>query len=246
MADTPIEEAAAAIAEMEAEARAKRYTAKEGDLLGEVEIEGGMKVRHRQPSSMVRKGDVELPERVRYYRSRNGWEAWLPTAQLVHHLSKRHPDGTPVFVKEKPAIAEELYEETCEVCLKNSMGRVRKKFRDEFAYVGHMEVLHPREYRVIQAREEREKSGAVTTAAIATALLEMGEQEKASLRQLLGEDKEDAGEESDGPAEGTCEWCGWKPKRGRDPARSLAAHQRLHCPNRPGGAAVGGNGSERM
>ncbi len=184
---------------------------------------------------MVRKGDVELPERVRYYRSANGWEAWLPTAQLVHHLSKRHPDGTPVFVKERPVFPqEEQYEESCPICLRNTMGRVHKIFGDEFGYVDHMETFHPREFRVIQARQERERGKQVSATDIATALLQMGAKEREAFKALLGEEKQNGATE-----QAHCEACGWTSRPVKNVGASLRTHLNIHCPERASGAANG-------
>jgi hypothetical protein len=223
------EEVAQEIAKMEEAARVKAATAQKGDVLGEAPLPEAGTMRRVKQSTMVRSGGVELPERVPYYRASTGDKHMLPTAQLVHYLSKRGPDGKPIFVKEKPDIVQEVYKETCPICLKRS---VRKKFRDEFAYVGHMEVLHPREYRVIQARAEKAERKELTAETVAVALMGMNDEQRQAIRALLGgsNGKEETQESAH------CTYCGWDGKPVRNPAASLRTHQKLRCPSRLAGS----------
>lgn len=221
---TVSEEVAQEIAKMEEAARLKAASAQKGDVLGEAPLsEGGGMIRRVKQSTMVRSGDVELPERVPYYRALTGDVHMLPTAQLIHYLSKRGPDGRPIFVKEKPDILQEVYGETCPICLKRG---VRKRFRDEFAYVGHMEILHPREYRVIQARAEKAEGQKLTAESVAVALMGMNNEQRQVIKALLGGGNDDTEESA------KCDACGWQGKPTSRPGASLKTHQRLRCPAR--------------
>ena len=183
--------------------------------------------------SMVRSQGVELPPRIKFYRSRGGAEAWLPTAQLTYHVSKRHEDGTPVFVKERLQPLPEWIEDQCEVCVATA-GKP-KRFRHRFDYVTHMELKHQREWRM--KREDEEK---LRGPELASALMAMSPSERTAIRVLLGGDgdapkqegrtKETGEAQSEtGKEQAKCEACGWEGKPTSNPGASLSAHQRLHC-----------------
>jgi len=217
------------LAKLETDAREKARQAEEGDLLYDADVQG-MRLRRRKQSSMVRSGDTPLPDRVPFYRSLNGNLAMLPTAQLAYHLSKKHPDGTAVFVRENPHPPKEPTGPTCTVCMKMS-GR-SKQFGDEYDYITHMENKHPREYRIEQ--EKLKRSDAFTPANLASALMSMSAEERTAIRTLLGGDTNGSQEDTAGLAAAKCEACGWEGKPVENPAASLGIHQRLHCPSRRG------------
>jgi hypothetical protein len=178
--------------------------------------------------AMVRSGDVELPDRVKFYRSRNGWEAWLPTVQLLHHLKKRHSDGTPVFVKVRPGGDPEPIEQTCEVCERTA--GFRKKFFHEIDYVAHMENKHQREYRIMQELANKKE---VSGSDVAAALMRMTSEEREAVRLLLGGNNATAKATEPAKAQAAkCPNCDWRGKPVSNVAASLRAHQRLHCPAR--------------
>ena len=226
-----------AIAELEEQARERQRTAAAGEVLYESAIPGGGLLRRHKRATMVKSGGVDLPDRVRYYRSANGMEAWLPTAQLPRMLAKRHEDGTPVFVREQPTFVQEhAYEATCEVCRLNRPGvKLRSVWPNEFAYYGHMNIFHPDEWQMIQKRTEKKEG-------LLSAIANMNDTERAALKALLGGDDGDhrgiaitgAGsgnrklrEDGQGTV-ASCD-CGWQSKPVKQPAASLATHKRFHC-----------------
>lgn len=205
------------ISSMEAEAKAKSKTAQEGELLAETNI-GGMPMRLNKQSSMVRKGNVALPERVRFYRSDNGTVAWLPTVQLVHHLSKTHADGVSVFVKEQPEEFRNVKKAhgPCWVC------RNKKRFTTNYDFVTHMENKHPRELRIKKEEDEKESGNFIQV------LMAMSPEERNAVKALLGGDNGNPQVEQ--PAEGPlttarCEDCGWEGKPVSDTTASLRTHR---------------------
>jgi len=240
------------ITRLEEAARERERVLKEGELLYESEMPGGVPLRRHKQSTMVKSGGVSLPERVLYYRSLNGMEAWLPTAQLPKMLAKRHEDGSPVFVKEKPEFPDRQdFEATCEVCVANKPGgNNRTQWPNEFAYYGHMSIYHPMEWEYIQKRSEKKGS-------LVQALLEMGPAEREALKALLGgtdanipttapdgvdgghqelqQDEqrgagEGAGQEPEAPRQrASCPACGWQSKPVKSTGASLRTHQLLHC-----------------
>lgn len=179
--------------------------------------------------SMVHSGGVELPARVKFYRSYGGDEVWLPTVQLAHHLAKRHTDGTPVFVRERPGPEPTPIDRTCPPCLDRG---VRKKFYHEYGYLSHMESKHPRYYRMMQMEEKSVSGGDV-----AAALMNMSEQERDAIKVLLGgtSNGREQGEEK-----AHCDACGWEGKPVKNVAASLGAHQRFRCSARAGVATGSG------
>ena len=229
-----------AIAALEEQARERERVAAAGEILYESPIAGGGLLRRHKQSTMVKSGGVDLPERVRYYRSINGIEAWLPTAQLPRMLAKRHEDGTPVFVKEQPAFVQEhAYEAVCEVCkLHRPNAKLRSVWPNEFAYYGHMHTWHPDEWEMIQKREAKKEG-------LLQAVASMSAAEREALNALLGGQYGDnRGAAGAGQGSGSRELrqdeqggigsvaecdCGWKSKLVKQPGASLATHQRFHC-----------------
>ncbi len=208
---------AEAIAELEEQARGS------ADLQGETK-DMIASTQTLTKKSMVRSNGVELPDRVRFYRSRGGWEAWLPTAQLIYHLSKRHDDGTPVFVKERPTEYDiPPIEETCGVCKRNT-GKV-KLFYHKIDYVSHMEKKHPREYRM-----DKEEAQIVSGGDVAAALMNMTVQERQAISTLLG-GSTNGNEEKQSSGRVPCPDCGKHVK-----PRGLIAHKRFCSAVNEGGA----------
>lgn len=176
--------------QIEQQAKERSRTAKVGDVIAETTIkdEGsglGMPTRWKKQDSMVRMGDTPLPERVQVY-DKNGYPSMVPTAALRYHLNKKDRLGNRKFFAKPPDDMKEptYIEQTCEVCLKN--GSVRKRFQDEIDYEGHMDTFHPREWRSILRREEREARQGATAKDFAAVLLSMSDKEKDALKALLG------------------------------------------------------------
>lgn len=166
------------IAEAEVNVRKQERKAAEGDELYRAALPAGEMVRRKQ-NTMVRSGDTALPERIRFYRSQPPYnEAWLPTAQLAHHLRKKHEDGTAVFVKTRPEDTRVFIEDECEVCAKNNSKP--KQFYEEFDFISHMDSKHPREWRIIQQRDEKKAGNFLTV------LMNMDPTERAAVQALLG------------------------------------------------------------
>lgn len=133
---------------MEQQARLKA-----GDNIGEIE---GVKFKARRNSSMVHRNGVELPERTPVY-DKDGMVSYVPTAQLLHHLSKRTIGGEKAFyaVPPKGAKPKEPIEDTCEWCLKRG---TRKKFFEIDDLENHCETFHPQEYgRKLRREAAQEK-----------------------------------------------------------------------------------------
>lgn len=222
MADETSAQVAEAIAELTEQAQ------NNAALQGDTDKMVGASQQLKQ-KSMVRSGNTVLPERVRFYRSQGGAEAWLPTAQLGHHLAKRHADGTAVFVKERTGPVPVPIDETCAVCARKGNA---KKFYHEYDYVAHMESKHPREYRIIQS-----KAKAVTGGDVAAALMNMNPQERSAIRVLLG--GEDGNSETLESAK--CDACGWEGQPVKSVSASLGAHKRFRCTARE--AVASGSGA---
>jgi len=73
--------------------------------------------RWKERSNLITNDGVELPERVRVWRTLSGREAWLPTAQLRQHMAKKHPNGQKVFSATPIASSETYIDKTCDICL---------------------------------------------------------------------------------------------------------------------------------
>ena len=221
MADDVSVEVADAIAELTEQAQADPSLASDTQDM----LKGSQTLTKK---SMVRSGGVALPDRVKFYRSSNGWEAWLPTAQLAYHLSKRHADGTPVFVKERLQGPKVYIDETCHVCPNP------KRFEHRINYVSHMESKHPREYRMLQDDEEQAKG----PQQMAAALMSMAPNERAAFKALLGGEEDAKPEEL---SEARCDACGWTKQTG-----NVAASLRGHHINCKGTAGVtSGSGADQ-
>lgn len=129
-----------------------------GDTIGEVE---GVKFKARRNSSMVHRNGVTLPERTPVY-DRNGMVSMVPTAQLLHHLSKRTIGGERAFYASPPngAAPPKPIDDTCEWCLKRG---TRKVFYDIDDLENHCETYHPQEYNRKLRREQGEQKALDTT-----------------------------------------------------------------------------------
>ncbi len=183
--------------------------------------------------SMVRAGNVALPDRVKFYRSSNGWESWLPTAQLAYHLGKRHPDGTPVFVKENPHGPLVYVEDQCDVCKPQRRGEP-KRFTHRIDYVTHMENKHPREYRMLLEDQKTAKG----PQEMAAALMSMAPNERAAFKALLGGEENGTENTIEATSEARCDACGWTKQSG-NVAASLRGH-RIRCKGAEGVASGSG------
>ena len=214
---------AEAIAEMETEAR------NNVDLQSDVKAALDRSQTLTQ-KSMVRSNGVSLPERIRFYRSRGGAEAWLPTAQLAYHLRKRHNDGSPVFVRERLEPLPGFIKEQCDICVRTA-GKP-KMFRHRFDYVSHMESKHPREYRMQKEDEEKLRGPE-----LASVLMAMSPSERAAIRSLIGGD-DNAGKQEGDKSTAQCGDCGWEGKPVSNTDASLATHKRLHCQAVPAGSGA--------
>lgn len=220
------------IAEAELAAKEKARLAQEGDELFRADLPGGAgELVRRKQNTMVRSGNTPLPERVKFYRSRGGLEAWLPTVQLAHHLAKRHEDGTAVFVKERPGGALVPIDATCEVCVKRQ--GLTKVFYEEYDLIAHMETKHPREWRITKEKEQQSGGAFMQT------LMAMDASERAAVQVLIGGSdgngqgtasaSEGAGavgvqRSQQGEARVACPECGKSVK-----PRGLSIHQRRYC-----------------
>lgn len=170
------------IAEAEASAR---QGLKEGDPIYNINLAEGADMKRTKESSMVRSNGVPLPERLPFYHSRTGALVRLPTVQLAYHLGKRFPDGSAVFVKERPGPEPEYIEQECKHCIKTA-GRT-KRFYEFFDYVSHMENKHPRELRIEEMQRKQDGGDFMQ------AVLGMDQQQRAALKALLGGDNGNTG-----------------------------------------------------
>lgn len=178
------------LGKVEQQARDRQANAETGEVLAETTIVDdktgqGMATRWTKRSSMVRAGDVELPERVQVF-DKNGVPSMVPTAALRYHLNKKDRFGNRKFFAERPADYKEpvFIDQTCPVCFKIS--GVRKKFQDEIDYEGHMDTFHPREWASLLRKEEREARAGATAKDFGAVLLSMSDSEKQALKALLG------------------------------------------------------------
>ena len=111
--------------------------------------------RWSQQSTLVTNAGKPLPERVRVWRSLSGREAWLPTAQIRHHMKKVHANGKPVFVSSPPeGVFAQPIDQSCDIC---QLRDVRKVFYSMYDYEGHMESFHPREWTSKKREEDRKE-----------------------------------------------------------------------------------------
>lgn len=137
----------------------------EGALLGESEVQG-QQVRWKKQKSMVRAGNVPLPERFVAF-DRTGAMSMLPTAQMARMLSKPRADDPSVRAFHthsggKTAATcsicpppKEPIAQTCEFCLERTGNAVRKVFYSETAYRVHHKNLHPEEFDNLERNIER-------------------------------------------------------------------------------------------
>ncbi len=203
----------------------------EGTLLAEAELPGGIPVKMRKTSSMVNMSGQPLPERFRAYDRQNR-ERWLPTAQMVQQLSKRHTDGVQVFTRQKRVgVAEPVpIADKCHL-------HPHKKFYADYDLVAHYELVHPREWAMKQREEERAEREADRTAQreLAEAMLAVASGRPASRRPV-----ETAMEASEAPAAvvttpaapslppTSCSRCNWVSKPGTSkPQFALQGHMRM-------------------
>lgn len=149
-----------------------------GDNIGEVD---GVKFKARRNSSMVHRNGIELPERTPVY-DKNGMVSMVPTAQLMHHLSKRTIGGEKAFYASPPRGANPPVpiEDTCEWCLKRG---TRKKFYEIDDLENHCEAYHPQEYARKLRREAAQGKELDTVGIIRLVSMLTPEQRQA----LLGE-----------------------------------------------------------
>lgn len=157
--------------------------AEEGDVLGEVDVQG-MKIKRTKTSSMVHMAGRSLPERVKVF-DRKGLPSLVSTVQVGYHLSKTDNVGNRVFFARPPTGVKppEPIDETCPICLENN--GVRKKFFSRYAHRQHMVILHPLEFEMIK----EEKQEAVAKEGLIDQLRRMTLEERQSLAALLAVEK---------------------------------------------------------
>ena len=145
----------------------------------------GFTARHRRNRSMVRLGDRELPERVKVW-DRYGRPSLVPTVAIHYHLNKKDRNGNRVFFARLPEGIEEPVpiDETCEICLPKG---IHKRFFNEYDLDGHYEYYHPREWRIIQRKRDREEG--LDPRAIVAAIAMMSTKQQKQMRMLLSEEE---------------------------------------------------------
>lgn len=175
----------------------------------------------RQRGSMVRYGDVPLPERVTVF-DRLGNPSQVPLVQVQHHLAKRDRAGNRKFFSKPPPDAPpppKPIDQTCDFCLKRG---VRKNFLSIDAYEGHMQAYHPREFGRILREQERRDRREEREAILALARQRDARTEPAPVSQAELQVAEPAVR---CPVEG----CGWVPKPGslKQEQHRLRMHNRV-------------------
>lgn len=201
-----------------------------GTALGEENLGEGSKVRWKKSNSMVSMGGQPLPERTPVYDTRTNVVSMVPTAQLLHHLRKRRPDGSRVFSsRPDPNIPmPKPIDDTCLVCLPLRGGKPRN-FYNKFDLIAHYEISHPREWRVLQDEERAGKQSNDSTSlqAVLQQLVNLFSPD--AVRKALAESvmPEAAGvtpgpEPRHGGDSAECEQCGFVAKN----AFGLQAHTR--------------------
>lgn len=161
-----------------------------------------------QKSGITDAAGEEVDGRTRAWRTDDGREVLINTAELPHHLAKRFPNGNRVFVLRKPAMAERTpLDIECAIC-KRANGYSRK-FYEYTAYDDHQEILHPREWQ----REQRERDRQDRL------------EERAVLREMIQRGGANAPTESEAVQAGfICEECG----KGFAKKVALVGHSRTH------------------
>ncbi len=192
--------------------------AKEGEALGEVDVQG-LKVRRTKTSSMVRMGGVALPERVKVF-DRRGEPSLVPTVQLGHHLSKTDNTGNRVFFPRPPAGVEppKPIDKTCPICLDKG---VRKKFYSHYAHRQHMVILHPLEFEMIREDEKE----AVAKEGLLGQLRRMTPEERQQVATLFAVENLAIEKPVEEKANYPCRQCG-KP---HDTPQGRGLHERRWC-----------------
>lgn len=117
-------------------------------------------------------GGEEVAGRTRAWRTDDGREVSLNTAELPYHLSKRRPGGQRVFTLSKPPAAykpDPIPGLKCDVCERLLDSPPSNVFITEASYHDHMEILHPREYQREIRNEEMAQRRRETEALVALA-----------------------------------------------------------------------------
>jgi hypothetical protein len=138
----------------------------EGTLLAEGVDATGSTVRYKKPSSMVRRGNVNLPERFEAW-DKFGVRSMLPTAQMNYHLSKQRPDApgertfhthtrgaTRASCQTCPPLREPI-EFKCPWCV--GVRGQRNTFMSENDAILHQRRFHEDEYAAHQQQLDREE-----------------------------------------------------------------------------------------
>lgn len=157
-------------------------------------------------------GGDEVAGRTRAWRTDDGREVSLNTAELPYHLSKRRPGGQRVFTLKKPLAAfkpDPIPGLKCDVCERLHDSPPSNVFITEASYHDHMDILHPREYQRELRNEEMAQRRRETDALVA--LAERGGN---------GNQNKQAGRNQE--AGFACETCGKQAKS----RAGLAAHKR--------------------
>jgi hypothetical protein len=210
---TPSKDAVEIMEEME-QALADKEAVREERDLGEQPT--GMRLSQK---TNIQFAGEEVPGRTRAYRSDDGREVWLNTAELPYHLSKRLPNGKRVFVMKKPPMAERVpLDIECRICAR--MNGYSRRFYDNAQYQDHMEILHPRENE--RERRDQDRQERLEERAVLRALAERGVTNGA---EQVKPEPEVAAEVQSGPAPWTCEVCG----RGFSVKIAYINHKKVHA-----------------
>ena len=201
------------------DAAARNIGANPGDTIYDQEIVPGATIKRVQGRGMITMNGMPLPDRVPIWERLTGRKKNVSTTLLGKKLAIMAVDGKPQFVA-NPALVEapetEYIDETCAVCLRNSGNQIRKKFIHKWDYVGHMETVHPREWRVMEGESR------LTPEAIFKALREMTPEERQVLLGGSNGTRTNAEDREGGRV--PCPGCGKRVK-----PRGLAVHQRRYC-----------------
>jgi len=231
------------LAEIAAKDAASRGQARPAEVVYDQEIIPGATVTKGRRNSMISINGQPLPDRVLCWERLTGREKRFSTTLLGRKLGIMAADGRPRYVTEQSQVEAPpmtFIDETCEICLGNSGGVVRKRFTKKMDWRMHMEMFHPREYQAI--KEDAQEARAVSAEALLMAIKGMTPTERRTLMGGIDADtsratgtgeasgRPDPREEQSGAGEvAECAACGWRSRPVRSPGASLRTHQRLHC-----------------
>lgn len=114
-------------------------------------------IKERRRSSLVRMNGVELPERTRVW-DKFGNPSMVPTAQLMHHLTKPRADspGERAFFQKRPNIPEKVPTGiVCEFCEETrDSSKPPREFSTRFRKDAHQRAYHEQEWEGARHEEE--------------------------------------------------------------------------------------------